>query len=101
VDDHQMRFSAHMRDNGRITLAGDRTAFEALVARAITHPAEFVVGPEDSPTAATAARVEAALLELVPEPGLVDLVPQPRRRLLLGRRTGRTAPAPVDRQAVS
>jgi UDP-N-acetylglucosamine transferase subunit ALG13 len=102
VDDHQQRFSQHMRDRGRIALALDQITFRALVARALSHPEEFVVGAENSPTATTAARVEAALVGLVPHAQLPELVPAPRLRLRGRRAVSRvTPPDPVGEKAAT
>jgi len=68
VDDHQVEFSRHMAAQGRIALALDEAEFRALISRAIEHPEEFVVALEKSPTAATAATIEAAINRLVAEP---------------------------------
>lgn len=65
VDDHQLRFTAHVHRYDRIALAHTRAEFDELVARALAAPHEFRVDAGTPPTAATASTVEAALLDLV------------------------------------
>lgn len=68
VDDHQVRFAAHMGRSGRIVVARDQGEFDRLVDRAGSGAPDFVVAPGDSPTARTAALIDEALLALIPGP---------------------------------
>ena len=61
VDDHQLRFAAHLHRRGRVALALDEQAFRSAVLHALAAPHEFAVSPEAAPTPATAVAVAAAL----------------------------------------
>lgn len=69
VDDHQVRFSRHVADRGKIALAETAEDLHAHLDRALKEPAEYAVYGGDDDIAPAIARFGRLVEDLVNAPG--------------------------------
>jgi UDP-N-acetylglucosamine transferase subunit ALG13 len=65
VDDHQQRFCARMAAKGLISTAADEDVFRALLDRALSSPADFVVEARGGDVAESVARFGSLVDDLL------------------------------------